>query len=275
MPWMTRDETVDLHKRKIKFSSDCQGIITISDCTSNDYLDCKLIAPDKRKWQKIKRIYCGVERFSDEGINLGRINEILKSKGYGAIKEKGYLLYYGTIEPRKNLTALIKAFEELKAEHEIDKGYKLVIMGGRGWGNIHQMIEDHIKEEFPIKKDSDVILVDFMTDKYLSTLIQNAQCLAYPSFYEGFGLPIVESMQYGTPVICSKTSSMPEVGGEACQYIDPYDLNSIKAGIKLIVNNSKLRRELAEKSIRRSRLFSWEKCAQETYDFYQSLVQTV
>ena len=101
--------------------------------------------------------------------------------------------------------------------------------------------------------------------------MKGAKVFVYPSFYEGFGLPILEAMQCGTPVITSNTSSMPEVGGDACLYIEPEDVTGLADQIYRVVYNNELIEDLSQKGIKRAKNFSWDKCARETLKIYESL----
>lgn len=145
-----------------------------------------------------------------------------------------FVLAIGGIGDRRNL----------KAVKEASKDYNLVISG----------------ETIPL-----------LSEDELPLLYSSAQLLLYPSFYEGFGLPIVESMACGIPVITSNVSSMPEVGGEAALYIDPYDVSDIKDKLKMVMEDSKLRENLIKKGFNQAMKFSWEKAAKETIGVYNMI----
>jgi glycosyltransferase involved in cell wall biosynthesis len=163
-----------------------------------------------------------------------------------------------TLEPRKNLDSLIKAY--LK----INTNQKLVLVGDKGWknGNLERLIENH--------KDK-ILSLGYVPEEDLPSLYQEALCLVYPSFYEGFGLPILEAMSCGIPVVVSNTSSMPEVGGKAAIYINPESVDSIVKAIEKLLGSPELVKKYQKLSIEQSKKFSWEKSAVKLIKCYRSL----
>lgn len=268
-----RPETKDLQKRKIKFvKKTCQGIISISKSTKKDLLN--YVTGFKNK--KIVVGYPGLDPVfqpnspSAYNISLTALYRLLKRYHKG-IKEKRYLLYYGTFEPRKNLLYLIQVFADLRNTGEIPLDFKLILSGGEGWGNIKATIIHYVKENFPEEKEKAIIVVDYLNDKYLLPLIKNAYAVVYPSLYEGFGLPVLESMALGTPVICSNNSSLPEVGGQAVLYINPHNFFDVKEKIKHLVHHPKYAETLSQRGIKQSQKFTWVKTAQKVYVFLKEL----
>lgn len=275
IPHFHREETIDLQKRKLKFAKKfCQGIICISKSTQRD-----LLQYDSRfSRKKIIVGYPGLDanfqiasqKIDEESSFIDDFNILLK-KNWQPISKKKYLLYYGTFEPRKNITYLVKAFVDLQKKNEIPQDFRLVLCGGEGWGNVRNMIVHYLGENFPFKKKNNIIVLDYLGDKYLTRLIRNAYAVVYPSIYEGFGLPVLESMALGIPVICGKNSSIPEVGGKAALYVDAVNYSDIKNKIEILVNNPKLARGLAIKGRKQSRKFRWEKTAADILDFLHSI----
>ncbi|MFH1899657.1 MAG: glycosyltransferase family 1 protein [Patescibacteria group bacterium] len=266
-PTFHRSETLELHRRKFVFAKRyCQGIICISQSTKNDLLNyCSSF-----KKKNIVIAYPGFDKISKSLINkktelFNDIKMLLKKKSQTLVINK-YLLYFGTFEPRKNIINLVKSFVDLQEENEIPLDFKLVLIGGDGWGNIKKMISDYIKENFPIEKKCNIIMFDFLADKYLISLISNAYATVYPSLYEGFGLPILESMALGTPVICSDNSSLPEVGGNAVLYTKNNFLD-LKNKIKYLINNPELAIKLSQKGLAQSKKFTWSTTASKVYNF--------
>ena len=271
-PFWSRSETIDIHKRKLQFAEQfCEGIICISENTKQDLVEYfqKLGSKISRK---VETIYLGATQMTD-GVqpSFDKLNQIISRNHGTTLTKNKYLLYFGTIEPRKNLPTLTTVFSHLKKKGEL-KDYKLVLVGGKGWGKTHKMISEFIKEQYPIREESEILIMDFISDEYLSTLITNARGVTYTPFYEGFGLPILESMQHQTPVITSNNSSMPEVGGNAVLYVDPSDPESIEEEILKLVKDDTLHAQLKKKSKAQASKFSWEKNATETYEFYESLI---
>jgi len=274
MPEFHRAETIDLQKRKLRFANEyCQGIICISESTKKDLL--KYYPSFKKK--KIIIAYPGINLLINQSITKEEeiFDDIvfLTKKNGQRLSEKKYLLYFGTFEPRKNIISLINSFINLHEKKEISSDLKLVLIGGEGWGDIKKMIIDYLNENFPIKSKSNIILFNYLSDKYLFTLIKNAYATVYPSLYEGFGLPVLESMKLGTPVICSNNSSLPEVGGEAVLYFNTNNNQDLKDKIKLLIGNSRLAKELSKKGIEQSKKFDWKETAKKLYQFCNDLVK--
>jgi glycosyltransferase involved in cell wall biosynthesis len=173
-----------------------------------------------------------------------------------------YFLFVGTIEPRKNLDQLLKAFALIPETYR--NQYSLVIAGGKGWGgvNLERLIGEYGLNE-------SVKVLGYVTDHELATLYSNARFLIMPSIYEGFGLPLLEAMQCGTPVLTSQAGSMAEVAGDGGIFIDPYSIESISFGIQRMLADDDLIKNLGRNALRRSQDFSWEKCAAETMAVFQ------
>jgi glycosyltransferase involved in cell wall biosynthesis len=163
--------------------------------------------------------------------------------------ERPYLLCVGTLEPRKNLVRLIKAFHQLLADGQ--KDFDLVLAGGSGWKTAE--IEEAIND--PAGKGQ-VRRLGYVPGPRLPALYQGAYALAYPSLYEGFGLPVLESLSCGVPVITSLVASMPEVAGEAAIYVDPYDQEDINRALAEITGDAGLRKRLAAKALEQAACFT-------------------
>jgi len=174
-----------------------------------------------------------------------------------------YLLCLSTLEPRKNVDGVIRAFREaIKQEKIYDLA--IVIAGALGW-----QYEPIFREanRFP-RLAPRIIFTGSVAEDDLATLYSGALAFVYPSFYEGFGLPPLEAMRCGTPVITSNSSSLPEVVGDAGLLVNPQDETAIADCILQVYQSSQLRQTLAEKSLQRSQEFSWDRCAQATVDVY-------
>jgi glycosyltransferase involved in cell wall biosynthesis len=171
-----------------------------------------------------------------------------------------YILNVGTLEPRKNLEGLLRAFAKAKR-----KGipHTLVITGAGGWGESRLA---QLPTELGIA-DS-VLFTGFVTDEALPHLYANADFFVYPSLYEGFGLPVLEAMACGTPVIASNTSSIPEVAGDAGILVDPSSEGELVAAMMQLAGDGRLRDDLKKRGINRAASFSWERTAQETFAVY-------
>lgn len=178
-----------------------------------------------------------------------------------------YLLYVGRIQPRKNIARLIEAFAAVRAEMPA-LPHRLIIAGGQGWmmEGIHEAAERSPAREA-------IRFLGFIPEADLPALVACADALALVSLWEGFGLPVVEAMACGTPVITSNVSSLPEVAGDAAVLVDPGDVNSIRDGLKGLLGDPELRRALSLKGLERSRCFSWENAALATIEAIGKAIQ--
>jgi len=174
-----------------------------------------------------------------------------------------FFLFVGTLDPRKNLPRVIEAFEQIDPKNS---DVHLVIAGGSGWKNkeLNQALHSgNIKKR--------IRLTGYVSRSQLKLFYKKAICLLFPSLYEGFGFPILEAMSCGTPVITSKTASMPEVAGDAAVLVDPNDTGAIASAMSVMMTNTALRANLITKGYQRLETFSWEKCAQETLRVFEQV----
>lgn len=174
-----------------------------------------------------------------------------------------YFLFVGTIEPRKNLYRLLRAYEQANFS---SPDCHLMIVGGKGWKNhaLRKRLEEH-----PLKNR--IHLTGYLPRSHLKAVYQRAICLVFPSIYEGFGLPILEAMKCGTPVITSNVSSMPEVAGDAALLVDPYDTDQLARNMIRLSRDDRLRKELIGKGYRRAMDFSWDRAACEMLKIFAEI----
>jgi len=173
-----------------------------------------------------------------------------------------YILFVGSVEPRKNLLGLLKAY--LLLPEYMKKDFQLLLTGSKGGGN--QEIVERMEQ-----LKGRVHYLGYLNNEELAALYRGASCLVFPSFYEGFGLPPLEAMACGCPVIVSNVASLPEVCGDAAYYVNPYDVESIAEGMYKVLTDEDLRRSLIEKGLERAKLFSWEKCAKEHLEAFEEV----
>jgi glycosyltransferase involved in cell wall biosynthesis len=176
-----------------------------------------------------------------------------------------YLLYIGTLQPRKNIARLIRAFSALHARHST---LHLVLAGGKGW-----RYDDIFAEVKRLGLESQVLFPGRVAEEDKATLLSGAKALVFPSLYEGFGLPVVEAMQCGTPVICSNTSSLPEVASEAALLVDPLDVDALTQAMARLLDDADLRRTLIERGYAQAQKFSWATCAVRVLAVLESVAQ--
>ena len=177
-----------------------------------------------------------------------------------------YVLTVGTLEPRKNLTTLLQAFARLRRAGEVDPGLRLVLAGARGW-----LEEPIFRAVRSLGLEEAVCFPGFIEDDDLPDLYRGAELFVFPSLYEGFGLPPLEAMACGVPVVTSNTSSMPEVAGGAAMLVDPLDVDGMADVIARVLGDAASRARLRDAGIARARQFSWETAAHQVLDTYASL----
>ena len=176
-----------------------------------------------------------------------------------------YLLAVGTLEPRKNLQVALEAYESLPAK--LRKRFPLVLVGMRGWKT--SSLEQKLA---PMVASCQVRQLGYLSREDLATVMAGATAMVYPSIYEGFGLPPLESMACGVPVIASDVSSIPEVVGDSGLLIDPADAQALALKMAQLLEDEVLRLLLADRALARSQLFSWAKCTDQTVDVYKAAV---
>lgn len=179
-----------------------------------------------------------------------------------------FILFVGTLEPRKNLLTLLQAYAEFKRRSNSD--YKLVLGGGKGW--LHQPIFAAVEE---LGLQNDVMFPGFIPEVDLPLWYSAADVFAYPSLYEGFGLPPLEAMACGTPVIVSNVSSLPEVVGDAAVLVDPRLPDDWADALSLLCQDGDLRADLASRGLERAQQFSWTRMARETIQVYRHVLNSL
>jgi glycosyltransferase involved in cell wall biosynthesis len=229
-------------------------IIAVSEATRRDLLATYHLPPDK-----VTVIHeAASPRFHPQPES---VQERVR-KAYGLPKD--YLLYVGTIEPRKNLERLLEAWTPLRLTGECPP---LVVVGRRGWlsDSFYAAVD-----ESPVRED--IVLTGYVQDADLPVIYSAATAFVWPSLYEGFGLPPLEAMACGTPVVCADASSMPEVVGDAALLFDPEDEHAMMSAIRRIVEDGNLRDELGKRGLIQSAKFSWSRAAEETLIVYEQLL---
>ena len=178
--------------------------------------------------------------------------------------EHRFILYVGNIKPHKNLVRLIEAFAQLRAQRNDD--LKLLIIGDEisKWPALRQTVHARKLHKY-------VRFLGFLPDDMLAPLYRLASVFVFPSLYEGFGLPPLEAMASGTPVVTSNVSSLAEMAGDAAVLVDPYDVDAIAEGIRRALTDDTLAAHLREKGLARARAFSWDEAASRTRAIYTAL----
>ena len=229
-------------------------IMVSSQCIKNDLVTRLSVDP-----RRVKVVSWGVDpRFEPA---QGPQRKAALKRRYGL--RDGFILYVGTLEPRKNLVRLIGAYRRLREE---GLRQELVIAGGRGWlcedvfeAADHDGLREHVR--FTGRVDEEELLA----------LYQSADVFAYPSLYEGFGLPVLEAMACGVPVVCSDRSSLPEVAADAALLVDPSDESALAAALARALHDEGLRRQMIGRGLRRAQEFTWERVARDFLSVYREV----
>lgn len=220
----------------------------------------KIVAVQKRRLKLVEQEIDMVIAVSEATKNdLMKISSIPE--------EKIVVIYEGVGKHFKPQDELKK--KNFRKKYHLPQKFVLAI-GGLGERRNLKAIRQAISQDYQLVISSETI--PLLSDEELPVLYSCAEVLLYPSFYEGFGLPILEAMATGTAVITSNVSSMPEVGGEAAMYVDPYNVSDIKDKLKMVMEDSKLRKDMIKKGFNQAKKFSWEKCAEETVEVYRLLL---
>lgn len=227
-------------------------IIAISGATRDD-----IVAHYGTDPARITVIYPGVNEEVVRVEDAGHIQSVRLRYGLPAT----YLLYVGTLHPRKNLARLVRAFGTVLKTWPPTAGEppSLVLAGKKGW-----LCDEIFREVRTLELEGQVIFPGYIPQGDLPALMSGARAFVYPSFFEGFGFPILEAMACGTPVVCSRASCLPEVAGDAAWLIDPRDEADLARGMERVVSDETLRAELVERGRRRVAGFTWARCARET-----------
>jgi len=230
------------------------SIIAVSESVKRDILEFY-----KKQENKIKVIYEGVNELylkpDDCGIFQEKVNKLVNSKPY--------ILSVSAMNPRKNIPNIIRAFSALSSKH---KDLQLVLVGRKAWGCGE--IDKTVNE---LSLGDRIIFTGYIDDNMLKCLYKSALVFLYPSLYEGFGLPLLEAMACGAPVITSNISSMPEIVGQAGIFVDPHSYDQIADAIDSVAVNGAMRKELILLGKERVKCFSWRKAAEQTLAAYRTL----
>jgi len=251
-------------------SQTCQGILQ-SINLEKDWIICIS--------EYTKTEFCNYTGMSDERVSVAHLaaadhfyqiqdlDLISATCRYYGIPSSKYFLSLAALQPRKNFSHLIKSFCQFIANDPSMDIY-LVIVGSKGWkyDSIFSTVSNY--EQLRDR----IIFTGYIPDEDLSAIYSGAQAFIFPSLYEGFGLPVLEAMQCGVPVIASNTTSIPEVVGDAGILIDPHDKEALCQAMSSLLSNQILRQQLKQKGLERAKQFSWAKCADETIKVYHKAI---
>lgn len=228
--------------------------------TDSEFIAAEIASRFALPRTKIRAIPLGV----DAAYRPRTAEEILATLARHGLERSAYLLVVATLEPRKNLARLVRAYAALptstKARHP------LVIVGARGW--LHRELERTVA---PLEASGSVRRLGYIGEDELPLLYAGAHAFAFPSLYEGFGLPVLEAMASGVPVLTSNVSSLPEVAGDAALMVDPNDEASLRDGLARLLDDSAWRTNASARGIARSRDYPWSRCVDATIDAYRAV----
>ena len=262
LPYTTLDDKRQTFRLLRKIGAEADHIVTVSENSKRDIVEF-LGVPEER----VTNTYEAVQ-FPRELIE--RPDDVIAEQLRGSYRlgMRDYLLFYGALEPKKNVARLIDAY--LLSAVDIP----LVITGAIGWANKAEakMLEElKLEERTRPFEQRRVHYLEYVSLPMLVTLIRGARAVLFPSLYEGFGLPVLEAMLLGTPVVTSRASSLPEVAGEAALFVNPYDIDDIARAIKTIVADDGLRQELTRRGQAQAELFSLERYRERVAALYERL----
>jgi glycosyltransferase involved in cell wall biosynthesis len=231
-------------------------IIAISKSTKRDVVRLLEVPAEK-----VEVVYCGI----DEAFRPLAEDQVAAFRSERGLPER-FILFVGTIEPRKNVTRLIEAFANLQTCELAN--LKLVIGGAKGW--FYQDIFARVEE---LGLEGQVMFPGYIPISELPLWYNAAELFVYPSLYEGFGMPPLEAMACGTPVVTANTSSLPEVVGEAGLTVDPLDVEALAEAMRRALSDEALRQEMRKRGLQRAKGFSWTKTAWETVQVYRRAME--
>ena len=240
-------------KRSVQLAT---HVLADSQSTKNDLIELYTTPEDK-----ITVLYAGVSSAFRPILDSSQLMKVRKRYNLG---DQPFVLSVGTLQPRKNHATLIKAFELTL----MDSDYNLVLAGGKGWS--YEEVYDLVRSRGLQHR---VLFPGFVADEDLSALYSSADVMVFPSLYEGFGLPVLESMACGVPVLASNISCLPEVAGSAALFVDPRDVEAMSAAMLKLVSNMDLRENLRKKGFERVEQFSWQSSAANLLRVYRDLAQ--
>jgi glycosyltransferase involved in cell wall biosynthesis len=267
LPFTTLDNKRQMFELLKKVAARADHIVTVSENSKRDIIE--LLDVDERR---ITNTYQAVS-FPKEDIERSEATIAEQLTGSFGLELYGYLLFFGALEPKKNVGRLIEAY--LASGVDVP----LVVVGGEGWHNESETaLLEELRESGPRSPGLDrtrlkraVRRFRYLRPSTLVTVIRGARAVVFPSLYEGFGLPVLEAMILGTPVVTSRESSLPEIAGDAALLVDPYDSDDIARAITTIANDADLRAELSRRGRKQAAKFSLERYRERVEALYASL----
>jgi glycosyltransferase involved in cell wall biosynthesis len=232
-------------------------LITLSNSTRSDLLRLLPVTPER-----VVTVPLGAEDHF-RPLPPGEVAAACRRLGLGP---RGYVGFVGVVEPRKDVPALVEAFSRIAADFP---GLQLAIAGPPGWG--YAEVARRVATAGPADR---IRLLGYVPQQDLPAFYNGARAIVYPSRYEGFGLPVLEAMKCGAPIVTSDVSSLPEVTGTAALLVPPGDVDGLQGALRRVLGDEALARELSARGLQRSAAFTWEACARATVDVYRAACET-
>ena len=237
-------------------------ILTLSESVREDIIATYDIPPER-----VTTIPLAAPSHFGPVTDQRELQRVRDAYGIGGI-DGDYILSVGSIQPRKNLTRLVRAYLRLRAERPGVKLPKLVLVGKKGW-----LYEETVRMIAESGVGNQILVTGYVSETDLPALYSGATCFVYPSYFEGFGLPPLEAMKCGVPVIVGNRTSLPEVVGDAGLLVDPFDEAEIATALARLIDNPDLRDDLRVKGLKRASSFSWHDTARQTLEVYQQVAR--
>jgi glycosyltransferase involved in cell wall biosynthesis len=250
--WRSRKQLRITVRRSVREASQ---VIALSAHARQDIIDTYKVSPER-----VTAIPLAAADHFKPIKNEAELQRVKETYGI----DGDYILTVGAIQPRKNLARLVAAYSRLRRAKPEGNLPKLVLAGKCAW-----LYDETLRAIAELELKESVILTGYVPEKDLPALYSGALCFVYPSYFEGFGLPPLEAMQCGAPVIVGNQTSLPEVVGDAGVLVDPFDVDALAAAITSVISNSNLRTELGVKGQARAKLFEWRETARQTLTIYQ------
>lgn len=260
-PYYHYQRNIEFHNRRNEFiTKHSRLVITLSQNSKKDINNVLGIPTSK-----IRVVPGAISEKYYPIKNRTLIQKVLKKYH---LKKRQYFLFIGTIEPRKNIEGILHAYAKIR--NQLKSPFKVVIIGEKAWG--WKNLQKNIRK---LNLEKEILVTGYVPDADVVPIINGAKIFIYPSFYEGFGLPVLEAMACGIPVISSNTSSLPEVIGDSGFMVHPNDHDKLASYMLQITYDAKLHAELSKKALERAKLFSWKSSAKKTLKIYGEMKEFI